>query len=157
MKYVSADITTAPETIIMHGCNMQGKMNSGVAKALREKFPDIYNDYLRALNSGNFPLGDFVATVTGHKLIVNLLTQEDYGYDGKEYADLQAIYDSVGAFLEDASYSRRTMEGVKIATPKIGCGRGGLDWTSIKQLLAKFEQTYGVEFTVYDIEDEYSK
>lgn len=157
MKYVQADITTAPETVIMHGCNMQGKMNSGVAKALRKKYPQIYKDYKSALNEHDLKLGEYVISFKDGGIIANLLTQDRYGYDGKEYASAIAIYDSVKLFLDDMENVYGMCAFPSIAIPKIGCGRGGLYWDDIEQVFKEFEDKYGVEFIVYDIPDEYSK
>ena len=37
--------------IIVHGVNCQGKMNSGVAKAIREAFPVVYEEYMKLYNN----------------------------------------------------------------------------------------------------------
>ncbi|AGR47919.1 Appr-1-p processing enzyme family protein [Sinorhizobium phage phiM7] len=157
MKFVEGDITEAPEVIIVHGCNMQGKMNSGVAKALRKKYPSIYLDYIECMNSeGIFGLGDHVTTLTKSKIIGNLLTQDRYGYDGAEYASLDAIESALKSFIidfEDFFGSHIPA----IATPKIGCGRGGLQWNDVRGILEKIEKEYNVEFVVYDIPDEFTK
>ena len=46
--YKQGDLTQAEEYIIAHGCNAQGKMGSGVAKAIRREFPQAYSYYRSA-------------------------------------------------------------------------------------------------------------
>jgi O-acetyl-ADP-ribose deacetylase (regulator of RNase III) len=48
MRYVLQDITTvtAP-AIIMHGVNCQRTMQSGIAKALYTKWPEVKEEYMR--------------------------------------------------------------------------------------------------------------
>ena len=46
--YKVGDITEAPEVVIVHGCNTQGAMGSGVAKAIRRKYPWAYEAYIDA-------------------------------------------------------------------------------------------------------------
>ncbi len=38
-----------------------------------------------------------------------------------------------------------------IAIPKIGAGRGGLKWEFVEELLREIEETYSIEFWVYDL------
>src|SRR5271167_114181 len=45
IKYLNKDITTVDEGIIAHGCNCQGVMGSGVARFLRDKYPQIFPYY----------------------------------------------------------------------------------------------------------------
>lgn len=157
MKFVQGDITAAPEVIIIHGCNMQRKMNSGVAKALRKKYPVIYDDYIESLQSGIFNLGDHITSLTKTKIIGNLLTQDRYGYDGAVYASLKDIEMALKSFIIDLQDFTGFDPLPSIATPRIGCGRGGLDWSDVKKIFEQIEEEYNVEFVVYDIPDEFTK
>lgn len=157
MKYVNADITEAPEPVIIHGCNAQGKMNSGVAKALRHKYPSIYRDYMVDFDDGLVVPGAVVVSAVDNKIIGNLITQEFYGYDGTAYASVSHIWDSLGEFMFALKYQFQFDPMPNIATPKIGCGRGGLDWEEVKKIFEQFEEKYKTEFVVYDIPDGYSK
>ena len=47
IHYVQGDITKSDCDIICHQVNCQGVMNSGVAKAIREKWPEVYDNYKR--------------------------------------------------------------------------------------------------------------
>lgn len=159
MRYVEGDISVAPEMFIVHGCNMQGAMNSGVAKALRQRFPTIYEDYKRELP--HHELGDAIVSVAKTKVIGNLLTQEFYGYDKKAYADVEAINRSLHRFLRNIEIKHSFVQWygrLDIASPKIGCGRGGLDWdTQVRPIYEMLETLYGVDFVIYDMPDQYSK
>lgn len=163
MRYVTGDISQAPEMVIIHGCNMQGKMNSGVAKALRAKYPRIYDVYLEWLDDprckGKFEPGDYIWWKGSGKIVGNLLTQRFYGYDNQEYATIEAIHLSITSFIDDVRANQLLIddESMVIATPKIGCGRGGLDWVDVSKVYERIEQSHDVEFVVYDMPDEYSK
>ena len=42
--YKIEDITKATEQVIAHGCNCQGRMGAGVAKAIARKWPKVKID-----------------------------------------------------------------------------------------------------------------
>jgi O-acetyl-ADP-ribose deacetylase (regulator of RNase III) len=151
MKFVVGDITQATETYIMHGCNAKGVMNSGVAKSLREKFPLIYTDYK---SQRDLWLGQTIRSFTDGKVIFNLITQESYGYDGRVYANLSAIDQSIRRSVEMELWTGENIRN--IAIPKIGAGRGGLSWMhQVKPMLLQIENDFDVEFIVYSIPDRY--
>ncbi len=103
MKIVKRDITTvyAP-AFIAHGVNAHGVMGSGVAKALFEKWPEVKESYLKSFKRGEKPkLGELAGSCEPNfqLFIANLVTQEKYGYDGKRYADPEAIERAMIEFI----------------------------------------------------------
>ena len=125
MKYVNQDITSVTSGIICHGVNCQGVMGSGVAKAIRNKWPDVYKAYKQQPTGGDM-LGvcHTICVQDEPELIVaNCYTQEYYGKDGRVYASIKAIEDS----LSYAFFIASTFE-LTLHSPKIGCGLGGLRW-----------------------------
>jgi O-acetyl-ADP-ribose deacetylase (regulator of RNase III) len=125
IKVINGDLTAVEDGVILHGCNAQGVMGSGVAKALRDKYPEIFDPYKKVCDSVTNKaelLGEIVPVVIEgtNVTVVNGITQINYGKDGKVYADLTAIRKAVVntalTFQED------------IHLPAIGSGLGGLDW-----------------------------
>ena len=128
IEYIKGDITEvkAP-AYIMHGVNCQGKMGSGVAKALYTKWPKVKESYLRECpEPDELKLGYsqqvFVAPSTW---VINCFTQVNYGYDGKKYASLKAIDRCIWQALSEV---QTLLFDPVISMPKIGCGLGGLSW-----------------------------
>lgn len=133
ITYLDKDITTIEEGIIAHGVNCQGVMGSGVAKAIRDKWPDVYKGYM---NNGKNRTGKDDNLLGSCHLIqanmkdvdckvhvANCYTQRFYGRDGKKYADQWAIIES----LKYVYYWADLYE-LDVFMPKIGAGLGGLDW-----------------------------
>lgn len=158
MKYVDGNITEATQFFIAHGCNAQGAMGSGVAQALRVKWPQIFEPYKRACNSMHI-LSDsyavsFVPVDVPDHVVLNLITQDRYGRDGKKYASylritesLTDVIDLYSRALNPVEYDRNQFE---IAIPKIGAGLGGLKWEFVEEILKELEEKYpNVEFVVY--------
>ena len=74
-------------------------------------------------------LGEIYPVDFGDKIIINAITQENYGRDKKiRYVDYNAI-SKVFKKMEEQ------YPGQHIAIPKIGAGLGGGDWHAIEMLI----------------------
>ncbi len=163
IEYSNQNIIHTECFAIAHGCNMQGKMNSGVAKAIRERYPYAYDTYEKVFyfykhgNEGPKLGHVIIAGEFKEKFIGNLLTQEFYGRDGKRYASLDAIVESLDWFVQAAlelyparQFGKEIPEKRAIAIPKIGCGLGGLSWDEVEPIIAGISEKYKIDFIVYD-------
>lgn len=155
LQYVKpGNLLEAPEKIIVHGCNAQGVMASGIAKAVREKWPEAYKrykaDYEWYNNADNgIKLGYCSVAQTDGKYIVNGITQEFYGRDPK------VVYVNYGA-IEKVMYGVRMLANQigenAVAMPKIGAGLGNGDWRIIEGILQRVFQGPTITAKVYVIE-----
>ena len=91
IKEIKGNILDTPVSVIVHGCNAQGKMNSGVAKLIRQKYPKTYEEYMNHYNMYGLKLGEIIPVQCEQKWIVNAITQKYYGNGGKRYVDYTAI------------------------------------------------------------------
>jgi O-acetyl-ADP-ribose deacetylase (regulator of RNase III) len=140
IQYLNKDITTVDRGIIAHGCNTQGVMGSGVAKFLRDKYPSIFPRYAEICaefkDNPEHLLGDVVFEVIGEGLVVaNCFTQHLYGRNGK-FATADAIRDSLAV-----TYGVAGILELPVYLPKIGAGRGGLDWdTEVEPIVRELSE-----------------
>lgn len=108
LKTISGDLfanaNAKDSCIIIHGCNAQGKMKSGFAKELRQRFPFAYTKYMEAAESAGLRLGTNVIANCGQICVVNAITQEFYGRDS---SFLYVSYDAVEKCL------RSIVNGIK--------------------------------------------
>lgn len=157
--YRNGDLMDAQEPFIIHGCNAQGVMGSGVAKAIRDKHPEAYQIYREVYEEqGNLLLMGQVVwkwiTIPedpkGTRVIGNAITQEFYGRDGKRYVDYDAVRD---AFAEVRRYLDEMVEDLGdspyVAIPRIGAGLGGGDWDTIAKIIQ--EEMGDHDVVVYDL------
>jgi O-acetyl-ADP-ribose deacetylase (regulator of RNase III) len=129
-------------------------MGSGVALAIKNIHPQAYLDYVRFIKScrdnETDALGKSVISYSNDKIIINAITQEFFGRDGKQYVDYQAITRSltrgIGVILHNGYNVKR------IAIPTIGAGLGGGNWEVIKERLYDIESLLEVEFIIYSLE-----
>lgn len=119
--------------VIVHGCNCFHTMGSGVAKAIREKYPEAYNADKELTDKGDREkLGTVSAAMIpeGDLIVVNAYTQYEYGADGKQYVDYDAVRSAMEQINETFSEDK-----YKIRMPKIGSGLGGGDWDTIASII----------------------
>ena len=144
------DITQSKSNFICHCVNCQGKMGSGVAKALKEKYPLVfsaYNGFVQENGIGRNLLGKIqVVQVTNDDInVVNMFCQEYYGYDGRKYVSYDAI---VVAFNKLCDYflSKKTNTDMIISIPyKFGSGLAGGNWNIVKEIITQTLITYNLK------------
>lgn len=128
---------------VVHQVNCQGKMGSGIASQIRGRYPIVYDRYINY--SDICKLGDAqlvrLSNTTNHRGVINLFSQEYFGYDGSRYTDYEAFARGLEAIK--LYHDRGVIEG-SIGFPyNIGCGLGGANWniiyTMIKEILGDCE------------------
>ena len=129
IEYVKGDLLQTEVNHIIHGCNSRGVMGSGVAKVLREKYPQAYKDYIFKYNNYGLELGSIIASVQDDgKVIHNAITQKDYGrLDNHVYVSYWAI--------AEAFHKINSLRIKEIAMPKIGAGLANGDWNVISAII----------------------
>ena len=150
IEYIIKDITTIEIGVILQGVNTKGVMGSGIALAIRRKWPDVYKMF-KENGTGEHLLGttEFLMRCDTPRLVVaNGYTQVHYGNDGKRYADPDAVEKCVLAATEYADAF-----DLPLYLPKIGCGLGGLSWEDeVKPLIEKASSDFpGVNIFICDI------
>lgn len=145
------DILSVNSGIIVHGCNAQGVMGSGIAKAIRDKYPEVYEEYRllfqNASNNKKALLGTAqIVQIRSNEnlLIANGITQEYYGRDGLKYVSYKAIQE-VFAKVAILAVSQR----LDVHYPLIGAGLGGGDWAIISEIIDNVFQDSGIKRTLW--------
>ena len=135
LKYEKGNIVTGNWIIFCHQVNCKGVMGAGLAKQIKDKYPEVYKEYLRVEN----PTLGIILPVFTHdgRACINMFAQDGYGRD-KRYTDYDAFkkcLDAIESFLK----SHHVHEDVQIAFPYgIGCGLAGGDWKIVLCMLNEF-------------------
>ena len=146
VRVVKGNLLDATEIVIAHQVNCQKKMNSGVAKAIREKYPVVFDKYCQT--QPKLGLVDFVNTNSdnGCRYVANMYSQDMYGYDGKQYTD----YDAFRQCCKRIVHKCKCNTEYSVAMPyKIASDRGGADWDKIMDIL--LEEFTDVDLTLYKL------
>ena len=142
------NLLDAPVDYICHQVNCQGRMRSGIAKQIRERWPVVYEEYEK-LHRQYLVKGGVtylhgqsqVVPINDHQSVINMFAQLFYGYDGKRYTSYDAFWACLGEITEVIP------KGSKIGFPaKIGCGLGGANWEVIFRMI---KEVLGDEYEVY--------
>lgn len=141
--------------IICHQVNCQGVMGSGVAKEVRERFLNVYEQYHelcelhKDYTAGLLGTAQIIPVYGGRKelYIANCFGQDKYGYNGAQYTSIGALME---AFVYVAEQARQF--NWKVAMPyKIGCCRGGADWDTVKKIIDTTFQ--GIDVELWKLEE----
>ncbi len=155
IREVEGDILASEAQLIAHGIATHDPFDSGLALALRERFPSMVRDYRHAMHSKEPRTGEIwawhgVNEDGSTRGIVNLLTQ------GMQSQAKSAR--PVRANLEDVNQALRALarlvrdEGVRsVALPRLATGVGGLDWADVKPLIEQHLGELGIPVVVYEV------
>ena len=148
---VKGNLLDAKEEVIAHQVNCQRKMNSGVAKAIKEKWPIVYEKYQSEEPKLGWTFCVFEYELTGNHVIANMYAQDMYGYDGKQYTNYEAFRNCCKCIVDKCRKSYEiTGSTISVAMPyKIGSDRGGGDWDKIMDIL--LEEFTDVDLTLYKL------
>lgn len=145
INYIEGNVFESHGSVLVHGCNCFQRMGSGVAKMVKEVYPEAFQADMENSSYGDrAKLGTFTHAVTRHYIyktpliVVNAYTQFNYGT-----MQLQVDYGAMSEVMKKV----KTMFGDKsISMPRIGSGLAGGDWTVIEQILNKifFDKTINV-------------
>lgn len=126
--------------ILVHGCNAQGVMGSGIAAQIRFRYPSVFEDYHGVYEKEGLKVGDVVFTEIDPAMgfyVANAITQEYYGGDGKKYVSYRGVYEAFKKIFVEARD-----RGIDVHYPQVGAGLAGGDWATIQSCIdAAFNET----------------
>ena len=134
IKHIKCDIFESGADVICHQVNCQGVMGSGIAKQVRNKYPEIYKAYIKLCDTCKTKKSLLLGTAhlvikDDGKYIANLFAQENYGYNKKCYTDYNALKECL---INIKNFS----SGKVVAIPYLmGCYRGGGDWNIVYKMI----------------------
>jgi O-acetyl-ADP-ribose deacetylase (regulator of RNase III) len=123
------DVFESPADTIVNPVNCVGVMGKGLALAVKQRYPVVFEKYLAACESGKMHVGKLQLVRTFDRRILNFPTKKHWRGASK----LEFIEAGLKTFAR--SYRRKRISS--IAFPPLGCGHGGLDWGEVEPLMRK--------------------
>lgn len=131
--------------VIVHGCNCRHAMGGGIARQIKNVFPEAAKADLATEYGTREKLGTLSAALVqrvGREFtVVNAYTQFEPGAD--------ANYDAIRSCFREV---KQRFAGTRIGYPRIGAGIGGGDWAVISAILD--EELAGENHTLVEYQPE---
>lgn len=119
--------------VIVHGCNCFCTMGAGIARLIRDNFPEAYQADLKTGMGDKEKLGTYTRATIERSgkifTIVNGYTQYDFSGRGV-LVDYDAVQKLFAGIKNDFTHQR-------IGYPKIGAGLAKGDWEVISEIINK--------------------
>ena len=140
---------------LMHCCNAQGVMGSGIALQIKNTFPQTYKDYHNYCRNYDNLLGSIVI----RDGVINIIAQNFYGSQMRDVhygALVSGFMQVIDKIYSNELYkckfdSNGNLIPYRIAVPKyMASDRAGGDWEIVKELLESFPSK--IEIHCYELE-----
>lgn len=132
--YKTGNLLDAQTDVIAHQVNCQGVMGSGVAKYIREKWPNVFEEYKKYCDDiySHQVFGScLLVDINNEQCVANLFGQFRYGRDGKRYTNYEALYKSLERLVAQMIDNKKS-----VAFPyKMSSDRGGADWNVVLAMI----------------------
>lgn len=129
--YLDTNLFKSPAQTLINPVNTVGVMGKGLAGDFRRYYPEMFKEYQKLCEKGEFGIGQLWLYKTPHKWILNFPTKNHW----KEPSKKEYIEKGLAKFV--ANYI--DLKITTIAFPLVGCGNGELNWeTQVKPLVEKY-------------------
>jgi len=145
---VSGDILLSKALAIAHGVAPNDHFDSGLALALRERWPSMARDFRHYAHQTHPKPGEiWMWGGVGGVRIFNLLTQD--GEHGHETRPGRATLPNVNHCLKRLRHELEKGEIKSLALPALATGVGGLKWSEVKPLVVQHLGDLKIPIYVY--------
>ena len=150
---VEGDILLSGAQVIAHGVAPGDHFDSGLALALRERWPSLTKDFrhfcrLEHPKAGGIWMWGGVSPDGGAAVrIANLLTQEPA--DNPTGRPGRASLENVGHALRTLARHVKDEGITSLALPRLATGVGGLQWADVKPLVERYLAETSIPVFVY--------
>ena len=135
--YKKGDILEAKEKIIVQQVNCFATMGAGLAKQIKDKWPELEIAYVNFCKDHKDPINClgkvFIFAVDDNRYVANVFGQYNYGRS-KHF-----VYTAYGALKNGLSTTKQIAEALSIrsvAIPnKIGCGLANGNWKIVNNII----------------------
>ena len=142
INIINGDLLKSDAKVIAHQSNCFHVMGGGIAKQLKDKYPEVYQADLLTERGDSGKLGTFsVAEISDDLTVFNMYSQYVYGR-GTTHTNMYFVEE---CFYQLAKHLKLHPElGDTISIPyKYGCGLAGGDWGVVLNILGKLLGEFG--------------
>lgn len=159
MIYVKGNLLESPVHIIAHQVNCLGIMGGGIALQIKNKWPRVFEDYKEFIEdwkycNGELPLGHCLAVRLNdeQRTVINIFGQNGIGGMATDYEAVRKAFIELKEYLISDKIYRYDSQ-IPVGIPyKMGCGLGGGDWDTYREMLQELEDKYNFLFIAHVLE-----
>ena len=142
ITYVITEIFQSPAKVLVNTVNTVGVMGKGIAKEFKYYYPEMFAQYQRLCEHGQFQVGQLWLFKTPRKWILNFPTKKHWRQPSRpEYVE-------AGLQKFANTYAKNSI--TSISFPMLGCGNGELDWEqTIRLLMEKYLRKLPIEVLIH--------
>ncbi|HVZ30130.1 MAG TPA: macro domain-containing protein [Asticcacaulis sp.] len=152
IEFTQGNLLDSDAEALVNTVNTVGVMGKGVALMFKEAFPENFKKYEAACKAKEIHVGKVFIThrdaFLGPKWIVNFPTKAHWRYPSKIEWIEQGLDDLKAVISKNNIRS--------IALPPLGAGNGGLEWSTVRELIVnKLQNLEEVRVVIYEPTKEY--
>lgn len=147
IRFTTGNILESQSEALINTVNTVGVMGKGIALSFKKTFPNVFKEYKKSVDIGEFKTGKVQLVATGQlspKYVVNFPTKEHWRNPSKlEYIE-EGLLDLRNKIIDYKIQS--------ISIPPLGCGNGKLNWYDVKPLMLDIlrEVSEKVDILIYE-------
>src|SRR3972149_2161617 len=142
MKILIGDILQSEAQTLINTVNCVGVMGKGIALEFKNRFPDMFQDYIERCNRHEVKPGQpYVYRTLLPPQIINFPTKDHW----KSVSKLSDIGHGLEYLL--AHYKEWGVQS--LAIPPLGCGNGQLEWRAVGPLIYRFSKQMDIPVELY--------
>jgi uncharacterized protein YwgA/O-acetyl-ADP-ribose deacetylase (regulator of RNase III) len=142
VKVLIGDIFESRAHTLINTVNTVGVMGKGIALGFRQRFPEMYNDYVHRCERHEVRLGrPYLYRRITPPNIINFPTKEHW----RSVSRLSDITEGLH-YLEQHI---REWQIISLAVPPLGCGEGRLEWRVVGPTLYRHLANMGIPIELY--------
>ncbi|MGH3923662.1 MAG: type II toxin-antitoxin system antitoxin DNA ADP-ribosyl glycohydrolase DarG [Pseudonocardiaceae bacterium] len=139
---LTGDIFESGAQTLVNTVNTEGVMGKGIALQFKQRYPDMYEDYLDRCKRGEVRLGrPYIYKERLYPWIINFPTK-------KHWRSISRV-EGIVAGLEYLEARYRDWGVTSLAVPPLGCGEGGLEWRVVGRVLYRHLSQLDIPVALY--------
>lgn len=130
IREVIGDLLESRAQTLVNTVNCVGVMGKGVALRFKQRFPEMYRDYVHRCKAGRVRLGEpYMYRGLEPPAILNFPTKGHWRSDAR--------LEDIVRGLEHLTAHYKEWGIESLAVPPLGCGEGGLEWRIVRATLCR--------------------
>lgn len=142
---VNGDLFDVPADIRVNAVNCVGVMGAGIALTFKQRYPEMFRAYQKACETRELDIGRLHVWKAHSAWIINFPT--------KRHWRNQSTYTDIAKGLVALHDYLAKQGDVLVTIPALGCGKGGLTWESVSEMIKRALQDLHAEIMLFEPND----